>query len=95
MKKVIALAVLALSLSLTGCGPTPGEAAYQNAINFSNPQKIGTLPDGRPVSRIIVTNPNSQRDHYIYIVPGKASVTANYEVSQGKTTVLETNAFVE
>ena len=93
MKKILALAVL--SLALVGCGPTQGEAAYENQSNFNNPMKVGTLPDGRAVSRITVVIPNGIHDHYVYVVEGGASTTVNRQVSQGKTTRTQTSAFLD
>ena len=93
MKKILALAVL--SLALVGCGPTQGEAAYQNQSNFSSPVKVGTLPDGRAVRRITVAVPDSVHKHYVYVVEGGGSTTVNRQVQAGKTTRTETSAFLD
>lgn len=93
MKKIIALAVL--SLALVGCGPSQGEAVYENISNFNSPIKVGALPDGRVVSRITVVVPNSMHNHYVYVVEGGASTTVNRQVSQGKSTRTDTSAFLD
>jgi len=93
MKKILALAVL--SLALVGCGPSQGEAVYQNQSNFNNPMKVGTLPDGRAVSRITVAVPNQIHNHYVYVVEGGGSTTVNHQVPEGKTTRTQTSAFLD
>lgn len=93
MKKILALAVL--SLALVGCGPSQGEAAYENQSNFNNPMKVGTLPDGRDVSRITVTVPGSQHKHFVYVVEGGGSTTTNTTVPQGKSSRVVTNSLLD
>lgn len=93
MKKILALAVL--SLALVGCGPTQGEAAYENSSNFDSPTKVGTLRDGREVSRIKVAVPGSIHPHFIYVVPGSTTTTLNRTVPQGKSSRTETSAFLD
>jgi uncharacterized membrane protein len=92
MKKILALAVL--SLALVGCGPTQYEAAASNSVNLSNPQKIGSLPDGRVIERVTIVIPGKSHSHYVYFVEGGGS-TVNRAVSAGKTTRIQTNAFLE
>jgi hypothetical protein len=92
MKKLIALAVL--SLALVGCGPTHNEAAIANSYNLNSPIKVGTLPDGRGVSRVIIAVPGSVHPHYVYFVEG-GGTTVNRAVSEGKTTRVQTNSLLD
>lgn len=94
MKKILALAVL--SLALVGCGPTPNEAAIENSYNMNSPIKVGTLPDGRVVSRVIIAVPGSVHPHYdyVYFVEG-GGTTVNRAVSEGKTTRVQTNSLLD
>lgn len=96
LKKILMTALMSSFVLLTGC-PSPEEVAQQQerakAItesNLANPETIGTLADGRAVSRFVVKPLNSyEHDHYVYFIDN-ASVSTNYEVRSGKTTHNET-----
>lgn len=62
--------------------------AAHDRQSFGSPELVGNLPDGRPIyviERYIVGDHN----HFIYFVPD-GGVTLNRTVSQGKTTVNDT-----
>ena len=92
MKKLLALAVL--PLALVGCGPTQNEAVVQNNYNLNSPTVVGTLRDGREVSRVTVAVPGSIHPHFVYFVEG-GGTTVNRAVQEGKTTRIETSSFLE
>ena len=92
MKKILALAVL--SLTLVGCGPTQNEAAMANNYNLNSPTVVGTLRDGREVSRVTVAVPGSVHPHFVYFVEG-GGTTVNRAVQEGKTTRIQTNSLLD
>lgn len=80
------LAVVALStVLLAGCD-SEGErqvATLQTAESFSNPEQVGTLPDGRNVYMVTHFIPGDF-DRFIYYVDG-GGVTENRTVPNGKS----------
>lgn len=75
--------LLLLSLLMVSCdGPDDSNPRALTAASFSNPQTIGTLPDGREV-KLIVRNMGNSENHFIYFVGDTA--TTNYSVPQGKS----------
>jgi hypothetical protein len=90
------LLFIVLSLCFVSCAPSEKEKkefAKNTAHSFQNPDKIGTLSDGRGVYRITVDN--QYYDHYIYFIKGSPEITVNWTVQQGKTSVNQVNAILE
>lgn len=84
-----AILMVCAALLLTSCVSQEDreEAAMETARSFSQPEVVGTLPDGREVKVVVRVIPQ-QHSHFIYFVEN-GGVTTNREVSVGKTTQLQ------
>lgn len=89
MKRI--LASLALIVLVSGCdGPIIDHTATQASIN--SPVYVGTFPDGRKLYQVTVSRGSSYHEHYVYyFAPNDGTtVSVNYEIPQGKTSVNQT-----
>lgn len=90
MKKLIFICLLLLA----GCeNDTPKIVEKRQKEFKSGGYVVGTLNDGRKVTRYEIEN--FSRNHWIYVVDSTASVSTNFEFSEGKTTKNETVVVVD
>ena len=78
------LLLIATVTLFSGCTNKTGAQA-QTQASFSNPEQVGTLPDGRKVYMVTRVIPFGLHDHYIYYVEN-GGTTVNHNVSAGKST---------
>ena len=91
MKKILLLIVSVTGL--TCCeGPFDEEPQKQTEQNFANPQKVGTLPDGRVVNVVRRVMGSGVHDHYIYFVG--ETITTNTTIPTGKTSYNQTTVLI-
>lgn len=83
MKKLL----LIIPLFLIGC--TPYDAPEVRSLNkdrlSQDGEYIGTLKDGRVISRYWINNGDDMHTHFIYIISDKSSITVNTRIQVGKT----------
>lgn len=92
MKRLIFICLLLLA----GCdNDTPEINAKRQKEFNSGGYVVGTLNDGRKVTRYEIVNANPQHNHWIYVVDQTASVSHSFEVREGKTTRNETIVVVD
>jgi major membrane immunogen (membrane-anchored lipoprotein) len=82
--KMLSIVLISLCL-LSGCSQyNSPEVMSKNRLTLSGPgETVGTLPDGRRVSRYEIDMGADMHDHWIYVVDG--SITKNVTVSNGKS----------
>lgn len=91
MKRVIFS--LILIASLVGCdGPNDPVPLKTTEINFSRPETVGTLPDGR-VIKYVVRDMGNLHDHTIYFVDN--TITVNSSVFAGKSTRNQVSVLID
>lgn len=88
MKKLIFICLLLLA----GCdNDTPEINAKRQKEFNSGGYVVGTLNDGRKVTRYEIENGKGQQhNHWIYVVDSTASTSTNFEILAGKTHKNET-----
>ena len=87
-----------LFVMLAGCTShnDPTVMSANKAILAEKGEFIGTLPDGRQISRYKIGMGSSQHDHWLYVVDGGNTVTMNHTVSNGEdSTVNHVEVFIE
>lgn len=78
VKKLIFICLLLLA----GCdNDTPEINAKRQKEFNSGGYVVGTLNDGRKVTRYSIENGSNQDDHWIYVVDSTGSTTTNFNVS--------------
>lgn len=97
--KLTTLLISLACIFLTGCNErTPQEIANFRAVNTANlmngQETVGTLPDGRVVTRTWVYSPNGYYHHFIYIVDGATTVSTNRLEQEGKVQVNKTDVVI-
>ena len=86
MKRMLALSLLLLA----GCGGYDRDAKNQAELSGKG-QYVGTLPDGREVTRYEIEHPGE--NHFIYVVSG--SVSTNHEVKTDDTSRVYTEVVID
>lgn len=85
---------LVLIATLVGCnGPHDDVTMKKTEINFSHPETIGTLPDGRVIKCVTRSMGDLERDHTIYFVD--STITVNTIISSGKSNTRHVNVLID
>jgi hypothetical protein len=86
--------LIIVSFLLCSCGPSAQEAKDRNKDSLSTPELIGVLEDGRSLYRVTISREGEVKSDRVYYTK-EGRVSANYEVTSGKTTIVESIGAIE
>lgn len=92
--KIIQILSIISFLSLVSCdGPNDPAPMAATKSSFENPEKVGTLQDGREVFCAKRDMESNSHPRYIYFVGN--TITANHTVPQGKTSYNQVTVLID
>lgn len=90
------VSLMSLAILLVGCGEVdrnhPSIVAINQQTLSGKGEEVGVLPDGRKIVRYGLHMGTNHHPHWVYVVDNV--FTHNSEISQGKTTVNQTEVVI-